>query len=607
MTKNNNNHVYSKFSKIDGTHPWRDVSPEGYVDYPVRHRKGGKVIFFNFTLARDMGLIPKNHPNKLNSKLREAILKTFSIQILNEHDWMNKRSLPKDGLEDRLYMATRYLQGQHESKQGKTSGDGRSIWNGYLRNRTKTFDISSCGTGSTILSPGVSEAGKHIKTGSENYGYSSGLADLDEMLGGAIMSEIFYREGYPTERSLTVIEYKDKSGIGVRTAPNLIRPAHIYRYLKSGEWKELQDSFEYFIKRQEENGTWKLSKFGQKRYDGVLEYLTRVYAKLAAVMEEEYIFNWLAWDGDNILATGAILDYGSIRQFAARHDKYRYEDVDRFSTSLSEQRFWARYLIQTFVQVVDFILTKEKRPLESFDQSRFLRYFDKRFLLERQSRMLWRMGFTPNQIKYLKEEHQQDIQSFRKVLNYFEQMKTVKGEKKVPDGIDHPPVFLVRHILRELPLYILKKHKKGIWPQMPAEEFCKIMAASYVNREDLKLTDYRIQMAYEFQQLYHKLIKTIGSNQKATLKVMVKRSLVVNYEFRRTGDGLTWITNEAIAMRNRIQQNQLMAAIERFIESQVLIPGRWNPIRASELNGKSMKTRLLRKMQENLEIYNENI
>lgn len=88
---------------------------------------------------------------------------------------------------------------------------------------------------------------------------------------------------------------------------------------------------------------------------------------------------------------------------------------------------------------------------------------------------------------------------------------------------------------------------------------------------------------------------------------MVKRSLVVNYEFRRTGDGLTWITNEAIAMRNRIQQNQLMAAIERFIESQVLIPGRWNPIRASELNGKSMKTRLLRKMQENLEIYNENI
>jgi len=38
---------------------------------------------------------------------------------------------------------------------------------------------------------------------------------------------------------------------------------------------------------------------------------------MAAVLEEEYIFNWLAWDGDNLLASGAILDYGSIRQFAA--------------------------------------------------------------------------------------------------------------------------------------------------------------------------------------------------------------------------------------------------------------------------------------------------
>ena len=70
-----------------------------------------------------------------------------------------------------------------------------------------------------------------------------------------------------------------------------------------------------------------------------MDYLSETYAKLAAVMEEEYIFNWLAWDGDNMLASGGILDYGSIRRFAAKHNKYRYEDVDRFSTCLSEQRF----------------------------------------------------------------------------------------------------------------------------------------------------------------------------------------------------------------------------------------------------------------------------
>jgi len=51
--------MYRKFHKIDGTHPWRKVGPNGYEDYPVRYRKGGRVIFFNYPLAREMGLIPQ--------------------------------------------------------------------------------------------------------------------------------------------------------------------------------------------------------------------------------------------------------------------------------------------------------------------------------------------------------------------------------------------------------------------------------------------------------------------------------------------------------------------------------------------------------------------
>ena len=80
----------------------------------------------------------------------------------------------------------------------------------------------------------------------------------------------------------------------------------------------------------------------EERYAKALDYFARSYAKLAALLEEEYIFNWLSWDGDNMLASGAILDYGSIRQFAAKHDKYRFKDVDRYSASLAEQRGWAR-------------------------------------------------------------------------------------------------------------------------------------------------------------------------------------------------------------------------------------------------------------------------
>ena len=159
------------------------------------------------------------------------------------------------------------------------------------------------------------------------------------MLASAVISEIFYRENIPTERFLAVIEYKNKTAIGVRTAPNLIRPAHIFRYLKSGSWEETKASFDYFIKRQKRNRVINFPLRGKQHYLNTLDYLSQTYAKLAAVMEEEYIFNWLAWDGDNMLASGGILDYGSIRRFAAKHNKYRYEDVDRFSTCLSEQRF----------------------------------------------------------------------------------------------------------------------------------------------------------------------------------------------------------------------------------------------------------------------------
>src|SRR6185503_13113635 len=210
--------------------------------------------------------------------------------------------------------------------------------------------------------------------GDESFGYSSGLADLDEMLGSAVMSEIFYRQGIPTERCLTVIGFPDTSAIGVRSAPNLIRPAHIFRYLKQSRHAEVKASIDYFIDREVANGVWEISPHDPKeRYAKALDYFARSYAKLAALLEEEYIFNWLSWDGDNMLASGAILDYGSIRQFAAKHDKYRFKDVDRYSASLAEQRGWARTLVQVFAQAMDFVETGEKKNLNAFRKADCLR------------------------------------------------------------------------------------------------------------------------------------------------------------------------------------------------------------------------------------------
>ena len=123
--------MYEKFQEVDGTHPWRNVSPDGYVDYRARYRPHGRVVYFNFPLAKEMGLIPADHPSSINKQLEQVILDTFSLQIINEYDLERGKKYPPETIKPNAFMATRYLQTQHRNKQGKTSGDGRSIWNGY--------------------------------------------------------------------------------------------------------------------------------------------------------------------------------------------------------------------------------------------------------------------------------------------------------------------------------------------------------------------------------------------------------------------------------------------------------------------------------------------
>jgi uncharacterized protein YdiU (UPF0061 family) len=243
-TKDAPRNAYDAFDFVDGRHPWQQQVPEGFVGYPVRNLKVGKVAYFNFALAREMGLLPASHSDELTPALAEKILETFNIQIINEYDQANGYKGPQKA---HPFMATRYLQLQHANKQGKTSGDGRSVWNGTYRHRGTTWDLSSRGTGVTCLSPGSVEAGQPLRTGAAEFGYGCGLADTTELVGSAIMSEIFHLNGLATERVLTIIDLGKGCGIGVRAAPNLIRPAHLFLYLKQGREDSLRKACDYLI------------------------------------------------------------------------------------------------------------------------------------------------------------------------------------------------------------------------------------------------------------------------------------------------------------------------------------------------------------------------
>jgi uncharacterized protein YdiU (UPF0061 family) len=561
-----------------------------------------------------MGLIPVGHADRMNAKLAYKILRTFSLQIINEYDLTHPKRMAGFEVMPKPFMATRYLQLQHKDKCGRTSGDGRSIWNGSLKSHGMRFDVSSRGTGATILSPGAQEANRPIATGESRFGYASGTADLDEMLGSAIMSEIFYRQGLPTERCLAVIDYGDGSSVGVRTAPNLVRPAHLFRYLKMGKHAELRQTLDYFLQRQEENGSWKLPADGVSRYPRALEAISRAYGKLAAVLEEEYIFNWLSWDGDNVLADGSILDYGSIRQFAAKHDKYRYEDVDRFSTSLGEQRRWARLMVQAFAQATDFVETGIKKNIRNFQQAPCLAEFDQAFQDERDKRMLWRIGFGPAHVDRLMSKAREQITAFRRAMGYFEDMKIAKGPEKIPDGINHRPVFLIRSLLRELPRFLaasieVKKNIAGEidWQLMDPEKFCAIMAASYAARRDLELTPARSNHTRLFQTYYLELLRAAGGKEEETLNMVADRAAIINNAHRMTGNGMVGIIDEILAFKDRLGWDELQDAIEAFIDSQTLIPGKWKPMPAEDLRSLKLKGRLLRKIQEDLELYKETV
>lgn len=308
----------------------------------MRTLEEGKVTYFNFDLAKEMGLIESDHPHQMNRELENVLLETFAIRIINEYDHHSGQAKKATRVKPKKFMATRYLQLQHADKTGRTSGDGRGIWNGSWTHNGKTWDVSSRGTGVTMLSPGAVEAGKPLKTGGRQFGYGCGLADVDELYGSALMSEIFHRQGIPTERVLLIIDIGKKLGIGVRTHLNLIRPAHLFGFLKQGNYKSLRQATNYLIDRQVKNKIWNMHSKGSARYQEMSEQISRAFARLSARLEMEYIFVWMDWDGDNILADGSIIDYGSVRQFGLCHDQYRYDDVDRFSTNLTEQKLKKR-------------------------------------------------------------------------------------------------------------------------------------------------------------------------------------------------------------------------------------------------------------------------
>lgn len=567
---------YTAFGKLDGQHPWMEAVPEGFVAYRVRQLGTGKVAYFNFVLAKEMGLIDSQHPQEMNEDLEKKLVETFSIQIINEYDELTKKRISADSILPHKFMATRYLQLQHSNKQGKTSGDGRGIWNGTVQHRGLTWDVSSRGTGVTCLAPGAVEANRPLKTGDTEFGYGCGLAEIDELLGAAILAEIMHLQGIQTERVLCIIDLGKGYGIGVRAAPNLIRPAHMFLYLKQERHAELRAATNYFIQRQLTNKKWtmKSKPNTMAAYEEMTEIVCDAFANFTAKLDIDYVFAWLDWDGDNVLADAGIIDYGSVRQFGIRHDKYRYDDVQRFSTNLNEQRLKARLIVQVFIQMTDYLKTEKKKPLRAFANHPVALKFDKLFIKYRAERLLFRMGFNQIQRENILKAKSETLSQFEEIFSYFERAKVSGAQIKVADGVNHPALFNMRTMLGILPNYLLQ-NKDLQNTMMPEEEFFKAILSTFAKSKDAKLGQKQKFAINKFQSLYKELVLLASGkgHPENILKGISRRAQALNSEKRITGNALIEIVEAILTEKKRgLSHDQIQKIVDRFIHDHLDLP-----------------------------------
>jgi uncharacterized protein YdiU (UPF0061 family) len=577
---------YSAFLQLDGRHPWQDQVPEGMILYPTRTLPHGKVTYFNFELAKEMELIPKNHPRRLNKKLCQRIVDTFSLRIVNEYDQQHKVRIPQDEMREHPYMATRYLQMQHSDRAGRTSGDGRCIWNGTVKtSHGEVWDVSSRGTGVTALAPGSVEAGRPLKSGNNDHGYGCGMAEIDELYAAAIQAEIFYRNGIPTERVLAIVDLGKGMGIGVRAAPNLVRPAHMFMFLRQMRIEPLKRAMDYFIDRQWRNHRWTISPKASDRYSKTLEKLAGDYARFAAYLERDYIFAWLDWDGDNVLADAGIIDYGSVRQFGLRHDQYRYDDVSRLSTNLNEQRIKARDTVQTFAQLMDYLHTGRRKNWRRFRGAAALRIFDQAFETHSLDRFLYQVGFNHSQRRKLLSEHRSAVKRLYNAHCNLERTKTFRKKCKVADGVHRPAIYNMRNALALMPRYLMELPFE-LSLEIDSQEFYSWILSSQASRRERRLRKPVSLQIRRWQQHYLHLLKTVTNSQgwEKTVRGIEARATVINGAERLTGNALINVVDEILIHRRRgLSDPEIQTAIDRLIDAQTLDPdlqGETKPLNA---------------------------
>ena len=178
-----------------------------------------------------------------------------------------------------------------------------------------------------------------------------------------------------------------------------------------------------------------------------------------------------------------------------------------FSTNLNEQRSKARQAVQVFLQMVDFMKTGRRRSVEFFRNHALLAEFDKQFERTRQERILFRVGFTPSEIKFLTENKSTLVKQFTVAYRAIESYKGHSKLRRVPDGVNRPALFNMRSLLREMPARLVDSEPVRLI--LDEQELFKIALKERARNRDRLMTPVHKFAFGQFQNAYMGLLKEV--------------------------------------------------------------------------------------------------
>jgi hypothetical protein len=370
---------------------------------------------------------------------------------------------------------------------------------------------------------------------------------------------------------LAVLALPSGQAINVRVAANLLRPSHFFGLLRRREDEDLRSLVLYYADREIRDGRWPQISGERQKIRYLTERVAMDFAKATATFESEYIFCWLDWDGDNILTDGSIIDYGSVRQFGLYHHRYRFEDTDRMSTSIPEQKRKARQIVQRFAQLRDLLLEGELPALDGLRDDEVLGLFDEEFEKHQRRLFLRQIGYAEKDAEAILRKKPDCLDSLMALHHRLERRRSSRGPCRVPDGLSWNAVYCMRDVLRELPGRLLGASEDA-GSRLSSEDFYEIALSQYASRKDRKRSRYRHQLALDYQRYYLALVDSVakknGRSRKLVLHEMTTRAASRNPYARMTGDGLTHATRRLTSNRKRLAPEETFRLVHAFADFQ---------------------------------------